>query len=82
MIQVSVKDAVSIKMKIAQSGYTLRGFSREVGVSHSYLSQILNGRGNPSPAVAKKISKGLGKEINEFFLISLVDGQPKEVNIS
>lgn len=78
MISVRIKDADFTKMKIAEYGYTLRGYSREIGISHSHLSQILNLKSNPSPAVALKISLGMQKEISDFFLIHLVDGQAGE----
>jgi len=73
VIQVRIRDAAYTKLEIAKAGYTLRGYSRVIGISHSYLSQILNQKRNPSPAIASKISAGLHEEVDAFFLIDLVD---------
>lgn len=76
MVIVQLKDRKKVKILIAGAGKSLRDFSLETGVSHSYLSQILNGFKSPSPKVAKKIANGLGGSINDFFLIKVVDGLP------
>lgn len=81
MVIIQLKDRKKVKVLIATAGKSLRSFSLEVGISHSYLSQILNGFKSPSPKVAKKIADGLGRSINDFFLIKVVDELPvKEVS--
>ncbi|MRB12218.1 helix-turn-helix transcriptional regulator [Bacillus thuringiensis serovar fukuokaensis] len=73
MVIVKIKDHIKIRLAIAKTGRSLRGFSETIGISHSYLSQILNGKHNPSPTIANKIASGLQAEIEEFFLIKVVD---------
>lgn len=63
-------------MLIALEGKSVRSFSKEIAISHSYLTQILNGKKNPSPTVASKISEGLNKKIDDVFTICLVDDLP------
>lgn len=71
-----LKSSRDTKLLIALKGLTLRGFASYIGVSHSFLSQVLNGKRKPSAVVAKKIADGLGKEIEEIFLIKTVDELP------
>ncbi|RSK30982.1 helix-turn-helix domain-containing protein [Bhargavaea beijingensis] len=74
MVNFVLADPVKTRMDIAVKGYTLRGFASEIGISHSYLSQILNGQKNPAAPVATKISKGLQQPVDEIFLLKVVDG--------
>lgn len=73
MVKLTPINPVDLKLRIAEKGLTLRDFSKEISVSHSYVSQILTGKRNPSAKVAGKISNGLGMDLKEIFLISLVD---------
>lgn len=73
MIQFTLKDALKIRLMIAGLGNSLRGFSKNISISHCYLSQILDGKKNPSPQVANKIAKGLNLKIEDIFLIKMVD---------
>ncbi|MBG9937449.1 helix-turn-helix domain-containing protein [Bacillus tropicus] len=73
MVIVKMKDPIKIRLAIAKTGRSLRGFAETIGMSHAYLSQILNGRHNPSPTIANKIASGLQVEIEDFFLIKVVD---------
>ena len=73
MVTFPLKDGTKTRLLIAKTGKSLRGFSENVAVSHCYLSQILNGQRNPSPTVAYKIARGLNMDIEDIFLISLVD---------
>ncbi|CAH1853130.1 helix-turn-helix domain-containing protein [Convivina intestini] len=68
-IKVSVKDKDELKRKIYQGGETLSGFGRRVGVSTPYLSNVVSGKTNPSPTMAKKIADGLGIDLNSIFLV-------------
>lgn len=77
MIKFELIDSDKIKREIAIKGYSYRSFSRKIGISHSYLSQILNRKKMPSAPVAKKISEGLGINIEDFFSLLLVDELPK-----
>lgn len=82
MFKVTLKNSMTTRLSIAETGQSLRGFSNKVGMSHAYLSQILSEKRNPSPTIAHKIASGLGKEIEDIFLIKTFDdnGQTKEVN--
>lgn len=77
MFKFDLKDNLDTKLQIALRGETIRSFSRSIGVSHAFLSQILNERRKPSPIVANKIAKGLGKEMEEIFLVTLVGSNLK-----
>lgn len=77
MFKFELKDNVETKLQIALKGETIRSFSSSIGISHAFLSQILNKRRKPSAIVANKIAKGLGKEMEEIFLITLVDNNQK-----
>lgn len=69
MIVCKVKDPISIKIVMAETGKSLREFSKQADISHPYLSQIMNGKRNPSPTVAYKIAKELDRDIEELFII-------------
>ena len=72
MIRLQFKDSTKVKMMIAKKGNSLREFAKVIGISHPYLSQILNGNRNPSPTIAAKVAKGLEVEIEDIFLITNV----------
>lgn len=73
MVNISLKDATRTRIEIAKTGKSLREFAKNIGVSHAYLSQILNEKRYPSPTVANKIAKGLGVDIDDIFLVEAVD---------
>ncbi|MDY0410127.1 helix-turn-helix transcriptional regulator [Virgibacillus soli] len=73
MLTITLKDGLETRIFIAEKGRSMRGFAKDIGISHAYLSQILNKKRNPSPAVAHKIACGLEKEIEDIFLIQTVD---------
>lgn len=73
MIVFQPKNTLSIKLLVAKKGLTLRGLSKEIGVSHSYLSQVIKGTKYPSATIAKKISDGLSIGIEDIFFIRSVD---------
>lgn len=73
MIVFRLKNISNTKFLIAKMGLTLRGVSKEIGVSHSYLSQVINGTKFPSATIAKKLSDGLNKGIEDIFFIQVVD---------
>ncbi|GGB42532.1 hypothetical protein GCM10011409_20130 [Lentibacillus populi] len=83
MVNLTLKDEVKTRLLIAETGSSLRGFSKNVGVSHAYVSQILSGKRKPSPTIASKIARGLDKKIEEIFLIKVVENnnrKSEEVN--
>jgi len=68
-INLSIINEKAVKKRIALKGYSVRGFSKRINISHSYLSQILNGNRCPSPSIAKKIADGLNEDIEDIFFI-------------
>lgn len=73
MVVFQLKNGSSTRLLIAKKGWTLRALSMEIGVSHSYLSQVLKGRKNPSATIARKLSEGINESIEDIFLIKTVD---------
>lgn len=76
MLKFELKKPNELQILIALNGKSVRGFSEEIGISHSFLSQVISGKRNPSATTAGKISKGLNKEIEDFFLVKVVDELP------
>gem|GEM_PF-3750667 len=68
-LRAVLKNANTTRLLIAEKGMSLRGFSKEIGISQGYLSQVLKGDKIPSPKIAFKIARGLGQDVNEFFFI-------------
>ena len=81
MVRLTLKNKKEVLLLIAKEGESLRGFSKKIGVSCAYVSQIINGKRNPSPIIANKISKGLNVNIEDIFLIqtSVDNGQKEKV---
>lgn len=73
MVVMELKNRAEVRILIAETGKSLRGFSAMIGVSQPYLSQILSGKQKPSATVAYKIARGLGVNIEDIFLIKLID---------
>lgn len=48
-------------------GYNLSTLADEVGISISYLSQIINGKRTPSAMLATKISKVFDVSVEKLF---------------
>lgn len=80
MFDIQLKNPNELRFQIALNGFSLRSFSKEIGISHSFLSQIINQKKKPSATTAKKISNGLEKNIEYFFLIHMVDSERLEGN--
>lgn len=72
-ITFPLKDGIKTRLLIAETGNSLRSYAKKISVSHTYLSQVLNGIHNPSPTVAYKIANGLGLKIEDIFLTKNVD---------
>lgn len=70
MLQMSKKEHSDIKLLIAKKGISQKEFAEFIGISDSYLSQVINGKKKPSPSTAGKIANGLDININEIFFIS------------
>lgn len=72
MAKLFVKEPEKLKALIALKGDTLKTFSKEVDVSNQYLSLVIRGKSNPSPALAKRISEKLNTSIEHIFFIDSV----------
>lgn len=48
-------------------GHNLSTLATEVGISISYMSQIINGKRTPSAMLASKISNVFGVSVEELF---------------
>lgn len=68
-MKINVRDLAVLQEIVIKSGYTYRGFGKELGLSGSYINQILNGKRNPSPPIAKKIAEKLNQEYDSIFFI-------------
>jgi transcriptional regulator with XRE-family HTH domain len=73
MVKLQLKNVGEVRLMIAKTGKNLSTFSKHIGISQPYLSQVLNGEKFPSPITAGKISKGLGVNIEDIFLIETID---------
>lgn len=75
MTKIILKSRSEVLIMIAKKGKNISHFAKEIGVSNGYLSQILNGKRNPSAVVAYKIAKGINLEINDVFIINHKEGE-------
>ncbi|CAK8054159.1 helix-turn-helix transcriptional regulator [Eupransor demetentiae] len=77
-VALKFKNIEDVEKMIALSGDNMAEFSKRVGVHKGTMDRYINGRSNPSPKTAKKISKTLGKPMADIFLAeSLPNGQQK-----
>ncbi|MBL0846995.1 helix-turn-helix transcriptional regulator [Mammaliicoccus fleurettii] len=65
-MMVVIKDRY-LKELMFLKGYNLSTLAAEVGISISYMSQIINGKRTPSAMLATKISKVFGVRVDELF---------------
>jgi transcriptional regulator with XRE-family HTH domain len=73
MITFTLRDGLTTRIMIAETGNSLREFAKNACISHSYLSQILSGKRNPSPTIAHRIANNLNLKIEDIFLAESVD---------
>lgn len=79
MIGLTLKDELKTKVMIAKTGNSLRSFSKNIGVSHCYLSQIISKKRMPSPKIAYRLASGLGVNIEDIFLVKTVDDNKHKI---
>jgi transcriptional regulator with XRE-family HTH domain len=70
MLNIIKKEDVDVKLLIAKRGINQKDFANNIGISQSYLSQLVNGLKKPSPATAGRIAKALKVDVNEIFFIT------------
>lgn len=68
-LKIIIRDTKQLHELIIKSGFSIRGFGVAAGISTGYVNQVLNGKRNPSPQTAKKISDALRKEFEDIFFI-------------
>ena len=66
-MKIVIKDTYATKLDIIKLGVNMRQFANRLDIGKSYLSNILQGKKNPSPALAKRIADEIGKPIQEVF---------------
>lgn len=64
-----------LKLVRQKSGMSLRHVARELGVSPSFVSQLENGKSQPSVATLYSLTQLLGVSIDELFAADHVDGE-------
>lgn len=70
-VRVTLKDSAQLIKAIALCGLSQSKFADEVGISPCYFSQLIRGERKPSPSMAKRIAEGLGKEMQELFIVEV-----------
>lgn len=83
MVKCILRNEVTTRLMIAEKMGSLKNFANEIGISQTYLTQILKCDRNPSPTIAHKIANGLGKKIEDIFLVKNVanDNLKKKENV-
>ncbi|WP_273713563.1 XRE family transcriptional regulator [Leuconostoc mesenteroides] len=66
-LTLQFRDATSVRKEIAIRGESIAIFSKRIGVNYSLMTEYLNNKKHPP--TAKKIAKGLDKEIKDIFFI-------------
>lgn len=59
--------SIRLKELMFLKGHNLSTLANEVGISISYMSQIINGKRTPSAMLATKISKVFDVSVEELF---------------
>lgn len=68
-MKIKVKDVEYFKRLLLMSGFSQRGYGREIGISEPYANQIANGTRNPGPKIAKLTAELLEVEFDDIFFI-------------
>lgn len=58
-----------VRKLMLRNGLNVSALAEKVEVGISYMSQVINGKRNPSPKLAKRIADTLGVEITDIFTI-------------
>lgn len=66
-MKIVIKDTDATKLEVIKLGMNMRQFADRLEIGQSYLSNILQGKKNPSPSLAKRITDEIGKPIQEVF---------------
>lgn len=65
---------LALKLKLLQLGISQFELSREVGISDSYLSKVINGWVRAPEELKAKIADRLGCPVEEIFIQKITEG--------
>lgn len=68
-MKIGIKDATELQEKIIKGGFTYRSLGSAISLSHGHLGQIINGKKNLTPPVAKRIADSLHLNFDDIFFI-------------
>lgn len=68
-MKIVIKDVETFKKLLLREGFTQRGFGRSIKISAAHAYQIVNGKANPSPETAKRITEALKVGFDDIFFI-------------
>ena len=70
-------DAADLWERLALLGRSQNWLAREIGVSHAYLSMLVNGGRAPSERIRRRMLKALGlSQFHQLFRLEVTDDQP------
>lgn len=67
---IAIKDTENLKRMIISQGYSQNSFSKHTGISQTQITNLINGRRNPGPEVAKTIADALDMAFEDLFDIT------------
>ena len=69
-LQIKIKNINDLIFLIADKGYNIVEFAKEIKVSPSYFYKLAKGKHHPTPKMATKIAKGLDVSLDRIFYIN------------
>ena len=63
-----MNEGEKLRRALVKSGLTAKGFAKSLGVSESYLSNMMAGNRKPSRGVLRALSAVYGVDLNDFIL--------------
>ena len=70
-------DAAAFWERLALLGRSQNWLAREIGVSHAYVSLLVNGGRAPSEGIQRRMLKALGLDrFQQLFTLEVTDDQP------
>jgi transcriptional regulator with XRE-family HTH domain len=71
-MKIYISNPLFLQLTLLQNGFNQISFSKEIGITASYLNLLIHGKRNPSPQLAKKISELLNVKFNDLFTVKKV----------
>ena len=65
---MSDKLALWINEQLEKNGWTIREFSRRIGISHTHASRIVNAEVTPSAEICSHIARAFGADPSTVFV--------------